>query len=221
MFNFLKYKKTNFVGGGLMMPRTLKVDRQMVVKSPQFVAPKKLDFRDMCIQTSDQGQFPKCAAYATAGNIEVLNWKKMHYPEQVNPDPIYAEAKRLDGNTNDGTSLDHAAQAAINLGLIKGEIQFIDTNIDSMKFAIHTNTTFIGGFMITDEWNRVNSETGEISNYGDCAKKLGGHAVLVVGHSDVGLYIQNSWSSEWGIYGFALIPWAQVGKQYMYGVVVV
>ena len=220
MFDFLKYKKTNFVGGGLMMPRTLMADRKVAVKTPQFVAPKKLDFRDMCIQTSDQGQTSKCAAYSTAGNIEVLNWKKMHYPQQVDPDPIYAEAKRLDGNTSDGTSLDHAAQAALNLKLIEGQINFVDTDINSMKFAIHTNTSFVGGFMITDEWNRVNSETGQISDFGDNARKLGGHAILCCGYSDIGLYIQNSWGSSWGIYGFALIPWAQVTKQYMYGVFV-
>jgi len=216
-----KYQETNFKAGGLEAPRLSMSEENMCSKTPKFVAPKKLDFRDMCLLTDDQGQTPQCAGYATAGHIEVQNWKRLNYPEQLNASKIYFEAKKLDKNNNAGTSLDSAGQAAINLGLISGKVKLINKNIDNIKFNIHSHLTCVGGFMITNEWNFINKKTGMIADFGIKANTLGGHAVLCCGYDDKGVYIQNSWSRTWGHFGFAVIPWAKVNIQFMYGTVIV
>jgi len=221
MIFFNDNKRTNFLAGGLRPPRRLKVAENTLVTDPRFVAPRRIDHRDYCIQTSNQSQTPECAAYSTAGFIEVKNWMKNHYPEQVNPDPIYNEAKKLDDDNSPGTSLDNACQAAFNLKLITGSLNFVEDDINSIKFAIHTNLVMIGGLMITDEWNYVNTKTGLIPNYEDKAKQIGGHGILICGYDDNGIYIQNSWGSNWGLYGFAILSWAQVEKQFSYGVVII
>jgi hypothetical protein len=218
---FSRYNKTNFMGGGLTPATHLATDENTFSINPNFRAPRRLDFRDMCIQTSNQASTPHCAGYATAGMIEILNWRRLHYPEQIDGDAIYHEAKKIDGNDQDGTSLDSAALAAINLNLIEGKLKFVGLGIDAIKYAVHTNLSFVAGFYITNEWNVVNKKTGKLIDYGENAKKIGGHAVLVCGYGADGVYIQNSWGQAWGVWGYAVVSWEQVARQYMYGMIIV
>lgn len=220
IFNFLKYKNTDFGAGGLHLTKIMMTAENSIQRNPKFIAPRKIDCRDYCIETSNQFNTPHCAGYATAGLIEVKNWKINHYPEQIDGDAIYYEAKRFDNMSVAGTTLEQAARAAINLGLVSGDIKFISNDMLDIMFTIHTNQVFVGGFSITDEWNRVSISTGEISDFGENASVLGGHAVLVCGYDPTGVYVQNSWGQPWGKYGFGLIPWAKVSKQFMYGVII-
>lgn len=219
IFSRLFVKRTHFKGGGLRLtPVNVMCKTMAAVGVPsRFVAPKKLDFRDMCIQTSNQGDKPHCAGYATAGHIEVTNWKLKHYPEQVDGDAIYLAAKKIDGDDVAGTTLDSAANAAINLGLTKGKPKYVPNEVDSVKFAVHQFNTCIGGFMITEEYNFVTKD-GTITD-APGARALGGHAMLICGYDPEYVYIQNSWGEDWGLYGFCRITWAQFSRQFMSGMV--
>ena len=221
MFSSLFYKKTSFCAGGLL-PTTMKQTSENIFKtSSKFVAPAKLDFRDMCLKANDQGNSPHCAGYACAGFIEVQNWRTKHYPEQVDGDAIYEKAKTIDGNPKtDGTTLEAAANAAISMGLISGTPKLINKGINDVKFAIHTYLVCIAGFGITNEWNYVDKK-GYIRDLGNKAQSLGGHAVLICGYDTRGVYIQNSWGSNWGLYGFVNLSWEQFEKQFIYGIVIV
>jgi len=214
------YRKTNFKTGGLLEGEIVGAPRDYMLTPRGHVYPRKLDFRDACLQSSNQDNTPHCAGYSTAGYIEIKKWQKRHYPEQFDGDAIYYEAKKLDGRPNvKGTRLQYSAQAAINLGLIDGDIQYIGKNRDDIKCAIHSHWACIAGFNITNEWNMVNGY-GIIKNLGDRAVLIGGHAVLICGYSDEGIYIQNSWGTSWGLYGFGLLSWGQVDKQLMEGVII-
>lgn len=220
LFRSSRYTKTNFKAGYCKGPKLLANKENTASYPDHFLAPRKLDFRDMCIKTSDQESTPHCAGYAIAGMIEVQNWKRKHYPEQVDGDSIYTESKRIDGDPHEGTSLDSAARAAINLKLINGKIKFVETSFSGIKFCIHSHITFAAGFMVTDEWNNVDRKTGRIPEF-ENSVNLGGHAVLVCGYDEDGVYIQNSWGPTWGIHGFALVPWDTVTTQFMYGIVII
>jgi len=211
---------TDFKADGLLFDK-IPLLAAKVETPDNFIAPRKIDFRDMCLPTSDQFQSPHCVGYSTAGFIEVKNWRRKHYPEQVDGDAIYYEAKKIDGNNEAGTYLKSGAQAAINLGLIGGEIRFIDPSIQALKFAIHENDICVGAFSITNEWNRVGND-GIIPNLGSAAVQIGGHGVLICGFSDRdgGFYIQNSWSPNWGLYGFCLLKYEQAAKQIRQAVVI-
>ena len=216
---FWSYKKTNFAAGGLLPTRLVRCAGNTLKTSSKFVAPKKLDFRDMCLEPNDQGSTPHCAGYATAGYIEVQKWRINHYPEQIDGDAIYETAKKLDNNTEDGTTLESAANAAISMGLISGTPKLINAGVNDIKFAIHSYLACIAGFNITNEWNYVD-KNGSIRDLGNRAQFLGGHAVLICGYDSDGVYIQNSWGSSWGLYGFIHLSWKQYNHQFMYGLVI-
>jgi hypothetical protein len=161
-----------------------------------------------------------CCGFGTAGFIEIQNWRINHFPEQVNGHAIYYEAKKIDGYPGDGTFVRYGVQAALTMGLTEGIGKHIGRDRMDLKFAIHQYYACIGALRITDEWNLVEKRTGIISNFGSNAKQIGGHCVLVVGYDDYGVYIQNSWSEDWALFGFALLSWEQWDRQWMEGMVI-
>ena len=161
-----------------------------------------------------------CVGFGTAGFIEIQNWRVNHYPEQVNGHAIYYQAKKIDNYAGDGTFVKCGVQSALDLGLVKGTGKHVGNNKTDIQFAIHQYCACIGAFRITDEWNMVEKGTGIISNLGDKVKTIGGHCCLIVGYDDRGIYIQNSWSETWALYGFALLSWEQVSRQFMEGMVI-
>ena len=220
MFKTLFGKKSNFTGGDLIQETIPLSGPEVLSAHPKFVAPRKIDSRDMCLSSSNQGQTPHCAGYSTAGYIEFNNWKTLHFPKQVNGDAIYAAAKKIDGYTGDGTTLTSAANGAINLGLIQGKGKHVPPTRIDVKFALHEHGVCLAGFQITDEWNKTIKD-GMIVDFGNRAKGLGGHAVLLCGYDSKGVYIQNSWGRGWGSHGFCLLRWKQFDKQLMSGLVVI
>lgn len=211
-------KKTNFKAGGLILEDI--PSSATYVKTPdKFVAPKKLDFRDMCIETSDQATTPHCVGYATAGYLEVQNWRVKHYPEQIDGDAIYNESKKLDGYNGEGTYARFAVIAAKNLGLTNGAPEYINNDRQKLRFAIHENLVCIGSFSITNEWDYVGKD-GIIPNWKNNIIRTGGHAVLCCGYDDFGVYLQNSWSFDWGLYGFATLSWEQFDRQFQHGIII-
>jgi len=213
MLDFLKYKKTNYVGGFAFFDEAQ--DRGIMYSAvPEFIAPRKIDSRDMCLISSDQSTNPFCVGYATAGYLEIQGWAIRHYPKQCDADAIYNEAKKIDGHPEvKGTWLNSGVQAAINLGYVMGNVTKVTLDRNSIKFAVHQYRACIAAFMITNEWNQVDKSTGLIRNLGSNVNVMGGHAVLICGYNDQGVFIQNSWSPNYGIYGFVILPWELFDKQ--------
>jgi hypothetical protein len=216
MYNIFKYKKTNFLAGGAKSNDF--VDIKKFLKIPKgYLPPRKIDCRDLCLKSSQQGPHPFCVGYAVAGCIEVSKWRFGGKLEQVNGAKIYSEAKIIDNHPNDeGTTLFAGVQAAIVLGHIPNEWEYVYTK-EMLKRALHVFGTFPATFNIDDDWNYVDRSTGMIRNNKN-TNKIGGHCVLCCGFSDDGLYIQNSWGQEWGHYGFAILPWDKFDEQFTGGI---
>ena len=215
---FNRFKNTDFKAGGLIIeppPLSLTIE-----KGDNFIAPRKIDHRDLCIETNNQGNTSECTGYSTAGYIEIKHWQKRHFPKQYDASLIYKGAKAIDNFKGNGSWVKYTVQSAINSGMIKGDIKYINNTRQDLKFAILEYWACIGCFIITNEWNRVYVRDGRISDlHGDC-HTIGGHAVLICGFDQEGVYIQNSWGPEWGIFGFGLLPWELFDKQFMSGVVI-
>jgi hypothetical protein len=233
LVDYFKYQKTEFESGGLIEDITPRRKREIITVPTQFISPRRIDSRDMCLSSSNQCKTPHCAGYTMSGYIEYHNWKTYHYPAQVDGDIIYKEAKRIDQNNRDGTTLHSAAKAAINLNFIQGipkhidypsvnqaNLSYMEKRIISIKFALHQYGVVLSGFRITDEWDWVDKKTGMIRDLGDKAKFRGGHAVLLCGYDHNGVYIQNSWGENWGHYGFAILGWDQYHRQIMQAMVI-
>ena len=215
---FNKIKKTDFKAGGLMLDSFPL--SSVMEKDIEFQAPNKIDHRELCIPTNNQGQTSECTGYSTAGYIEIKHWQKKHFPKQYDASLIYKGAKEIDNFKGNGSWVKYTVQSAINNGMIKGDISFVSPTRMDLKFAIMEYGACIGSLSITNEWNQVYIKDGRIVNLGNNSHSIGGHAVLLCGFDQEGVYIQNSWGTEWGIYGFGLLPWELFDRQFVGGVVI-
>lgn len=187
-----------------------------------IVNPLKIDNRQLCAPTDNQGQESSCAAFSIANICESIIWKKTGKLVNLDAHQIYARAKQLDGSKNsDGTYLECAIKAAFELGGFSSsaiEIGFLyndgtDQTVETMKFLLHKYDFVHCGFQITDGWYKCTN-----SNYViDCTgRDLGGHAVISPYYDQSGIGIQNSWGKEWGSLGFGLIKWEDFKRTLMY-----
>mgnify|MGYP001004565829 CR=1 FL=1 len=220
MYNFLRYNKTSFAAGGCLL-EDIPYGADVIMTAKKFIAPRRIDYRDMLVASSDQGNTPSCVGFSSAACCEFWHWKKEHYPKQFNGLTIYNKAKTLDGSPNaDGTWPKYGVKAAIELGFIKGKGKYVNSSRDNIKFTLHEHGVFVGGFKITQDWNYVDKKTGLIRNTSN-SRTIGGHAICICGYNEQGVYIQNSWSKNYGIHGFAILRWEQVDKQFMNGMVII
>lgn len=217
-FDKIFNRNTNYRAGYCLL-REIPMSATVLATPDKFVAPASLDFRDMCIETSDQGDTPHCSGFSSAGYVEVQNWRVKHYPEQIDGSSLYYEAKKHDGYSGDGTFPYHTMQAAVTLGYISGNPVYVERDRNKVKFAIHGHSVCVGAFMITDEWNSVGNN-GVIPNWTGKTRDIGGHAVLICGYNSEGVYIQNSWGPMWGYFGFCFLSWEQFDKQFQNGMVI-
>jgi hypothetical protein len=195
-------------------------DSSFIIRDTSFIAPQSIDHRDFCIPTNDQFNNPYCTGYATAGYIEIKHWQQKFYPLQYDAVKIYEETKKIDGIPNKkGSYIQYAVLASKNLGYIDGTIKFINKGILDIKFAIFKYGAFIGSFSITNDWYGYNVKKGVIKESKN-SHYTGGHAVLVCGYDKKGIYIQNSWGYDWGVWGFGLLPWNLVEEQFRRGLVI-
>lgn len=183
--------------------------------------PRHLDRREEMLASSYQGGTPQCAAFAMAGCIEWHNWKYKGIKAQVDPAPIYALAKQIDGfPEEEGTTLEAVIRAATQLGLINIDLTSLQVVREpELRHAVHKYGVVLSSFMITSGWRDAKAN-GWIPDGGD---DLGGHAVVVVGFSNLEnptwVAIQNSWGQLSGWNGFARMTTPQCRKEFRYAMV--
>ena len=186
----------------------------------------QIDNRQLCSPTDQQGDSPHCVAYSACSMIESKYWKQNGIPIQLDAHLVYAKAKEIDSMQEiNGTYPEAAIKAAIELGGLPKSSKvktYYNTKderyIKTMKHLIHKYDFVLGGFMIDEEWYKIEKGKWEILK--QSKNTLGGHCVLIVGYDTKGVYIQNSWGIDWGAKGFARISWDIFLKEFMYGSVV-
>lgn len=214
-----KYKDEDKV---IMMSYQMKDKSGQLIDIDGIINPLKIDNRQQCAPTDDQGSEQSCAAFSIANICESIIWKKTGKLVNLDAHQIYAGAKQIDNCKNsDGTYLECAIQAAFKLGGFdssKIEIGFLyndgtDATVEQMKFLIHKYDFVHCGFTITDGWYKCTNDNYII----DCTgRTCGGHAVYAAYYDQDGIGIQNSWSKSWGAKGFGLMKWEDFKRTLMY-----
>lgn len=217
--------------GFCTIPKSLGSLKKLDLSGRRFCAPKRVDLRDYCGPTEDQGKKPWCAAYSASSWAENILWRKRDYYEHIDPTWIYSWAKAHDGDPNgDGTTLVAVLDALRNKGVFDGtecRTRVIGSDMESIKYGLHKFGAILCGFDVTREWygcidadHVAHDDSGNPIIMGlDRLPSIGGHAVLGCGYNSTGLMIQNSWGFDWGRYGFATIAWSEVARTFMYGAV--
>ncbi|MFE2374749.1 C1 family peptidase [Streptomyces sp. NPDC059398] len=77
--------------------------------------------------------------------------------------------------------------------------------------AISQGEPVVIGFEVHQSFEDLNAQTASDYSYlpGDSSSDpvIGGHEVTIVGYSDQGVKIENSWGGKWGDSGFFTVPW--------------
>lgn len=189
-----------------------------------IVCPLKLDLRQYCSPTDNQGETPHCAAFSAAQILESLYWKETGKLIQFDAAHIYAKAKEID-NIEDIDGTYPEITLSVGLKLAKKFLQnnyvvkkLYNTRTDDfiiqLKRVIHKNGFLAGGFKITEDWFKL--KQGDSFLDSSRKKDIGGHCVTVVGYLKDSLIVQNSWGKAWGANGFGRISWDVVLKELMY-----
>ena len=190
-----------------------------------IVVPLKLDLRQYCTPTDDQGETSHCAAYSAVQIIEAKYWKETGKLLQLDGAHVYAKAKEIDGCREvNGTYPEITLKCALDLSRKlfdsdKYEVKKFyndrtQKTVDTLKHLIHKNGFLAGGFRITDKWFGLKRGDSLLET---CkGREQGGHCVTIVGYLKEGLIVQNSWGRTWGAMGFGRIAWDVVLNQLMY-----
>ena len=214
-----------FPVGGCIVPTDIDQLPSLSLPNHKFQAPKTVDLRDYCTPPTNQGQLPRCAGHAAVSFAENVLWRKNDYYEDISPDKIYLEAKKIDGNPNgDGTTLTAVMNVLLNLGYFDKNICSIkviknyDDYENKLKYAIHKFGCLLVALNISEEFYYINKNTATITGTKN-TNKLGGHALCCCGMFPDGIIIQNSWGGTWGKHGFALVTWEALKSQFLYATV--
>lgn len=91
----------------------------------------------------------------------------------------------------------------------------VSRNLSSMKSALAAYGPVATGMMVYED---LMSYKSGVYSY-TTGKKLGGHAVLIVGYNDAEQYftVKNSWGTGWGENGFFRIAYSEVNNSVSFG----
>lgn len=210
---------------GLRIP-TFLAKKSVMKFGSRIECPDELLLDGYCTPVEDQGSRPYCAAYSASSFAESVLWRKNGYRTEIDPVPLYAHAKTIDGDpSGDGTYLECALDALLekkyfNRGLCKvntfgGPVLGFGSGLPSVKNAIHRYGCCIAGFNISGEW--FSPAKGVVT--GRDRSSVGGHAVTLVGYDRDGVLVLNSWGAGYAHNGFVYLTNNAFERQFMYGAV--
>ena len=217
-----KFEKM-FVPGALKVPPKLKAGMTFRIGTG-FDFPDECFNQFGCTPVENQGSKPWCAAYSAANYAEEKLRRKNGYSMQIDPAPLYAYAKTIDGDPDgDGTYLECTLEALLQkeyfdeskckIKTIGGGLFGNASALREVKGAIFRHGTIVAGFNITGEW--FSPKKGVVTHKAGFSSE-GGHAVHLVGYDKDGVLIQNSWGSDYAHEGFLYLTNNAFEHEFMY-----
>lgn len=204
-------KHTDHKAGGLR-ESPIRLGKSFSIPSA-WECPEYIDGRPYLLPADDQGQSSKCVAYAASGIEESLEWFKTGRKITVDPDPLYARAKEIDGEPGEdnGTTFESIIRAARLMQYLEQVDAYDIHNALDLRYALHRFPLVLMGLRITDGWNHTGSD-GKVP---DSNKFIGGHGLVACYYDSYGPGGVNSWNTCWGENGRWYISWAQFEQQFM------
>lgn len=198
------------------MPKRDPHRLKAAVAPEQFQPPRAVGNWEYFLVPEEQGQLPYCAAFAECAILQAAAWRsrRFGYPVQFDEVAIYKEAKEIDGDEQDGTSLESVIAAArLQVGAVIETVES-DTPEDA-AWIIHQFGAMLVGMQIDEGWNHPRKD-GLIDPLGD---DLGGHAVVASWY-DLDQRVlggPNWWGKDWGKNGYWAMNMSDFARQFVYG----
>jgi len=164
-------------------------------------------------ETKDQGRTNRCTAYALSKVVEIMATRRLKKMIFIDPNELWKHQLESGATEKGGDSLQNAVRQLVKYGA-----SFNDYDPSTGKKCIR-RITFDGFSRIMpkdfDKWLEDGHPifTG-VTVYDDFVvndiidfdgKKMGGHAIPIVGGGTARYRIENSWNDKWGIDGTCLL----------------
>jgi C1A family cysteine protease len=215
----------------------------------QKVSPNVVDLRPFCSPVEHQGNLGSCTGQAIAGAIELINKRKnkpndvsrlfIYYYERlligtVNYDSGAYIRDGIKVTNKQGASLEHFWPYITNnfrqeptlearSDALKRKVTRYEriTNFDGCIDALTNGFPIVMGFQVYSSFMSMSVAKTGIMPYPNVnrERRLGGHAVLLVGYDKVKkvFIARNSWGTGWGDKGYFYMPFKVVTNTSMSG----
>ena len=209
--------------GGLRASTVHRNLRSMRIPSG-WTTPDTMPQSPYLLPSDDQGQTPGCTAYGMTGICEGLYWWVTGKKIDFDAHKLYVKEKQIDGDNEDGSTLETAILAAKDFGWLsfnnpEGRTVSLDvydlTSIAEIKYALHRCPAILLGLNITEAWNSPKADGTICDTNGDSQQFIGGHCIILDSYDDYGPWIVNSWNLTYGVKGRIHLSWAQLKQQWM------
>lgn len=183
----------------------------------KFAAPVKVGNWEYFLAPEKQGSTPQCAAFAECSILQAAAWRsrRFGYPVQYDEGALYRAAKAIDGDKNDGTSLESIIAAAELLPGVSMDTVMSEKATD-IPWIIHQFGAVLAGLAIDDGWLAPRAKDGLVTPGGAA---LGGHAVVISWYDlEKGRAGgPNWWGQGWGMRGYWSMDLNNLAEQFIYG----
>lgn len=205
------------IKGYLRLTTTPGASKPRLSVPNRFQPPKAVGNWEYFQAPEAQGNLPWCASFSECAILQAAAWRHpaCGYPVQYSEKDVYVEAKRIDKDNEDGTSLDSVISAAEKLFSVRcNELAF--TNSLDILWVIHQYGAAMIGMDIDEGWETPRKEDGLVTPRG---VRLGGHAVVATWYRIPERRIGglNWWGQQWGNNGQWSMTFEAFEKQFIYG----
>lgn len=195
---------------------------------PRVTLPEEVDYRPALFPIRDQGSSDQCAAFAGSAMKEWQERVELNIDEYMSPQFIYTNREdpnsagmymrdlmkilKEKGDCTEarfpfGTIGMPSVETYIHASMFKIQNFASVNSVEEAKTALFLNGPCIIAFPVYNYSERFWYQ------YSDQAL-LGGHAVCMVGYIKEGFLIRNSWGTDWGQNGYAIMPYEDFGWQW-------
>lgn len=176
---------------------------------PRKSLPEAFSLRNYLPAVMDQGPNPTCVPCSIASNI---NWRlnlegvDNKTDNRIKIFEIFEPTGSEDGMTfKDAFSFLKENGVTTKKGKFKIKKYAMVRSAMALKYAIYANGPCVGGLPVYNT---------SVDKFWDKTKGdyLGGHAIAIVGWTEDGFIIRNSWGASYGHEGYAVIPYKEINR---------
>lgn len=176
---------------------------EQVLNAPESAdLPKEYSYFKVMSKVLDQGSKPICVPCSISA---VVNWKinmeDMKIKDNnVDLDEIFYEAGGSENGMTFKDALHYLRHDGVNTdkGRFKIHQYAMVGSIPVLKYALVMNGPCIAGLPVNNEWG------WDFWNGNDF---VGGHAIAIIGYTEEGFIIRNSWGTQFGERGYVILPY--------------